>query len=197
MAREVEAASAPKTIVTRATELGMVRAHEPVYLEAAAPLRDVAVVPMNTSTAGVGSADMASTGIGDADTVMKVAAPVPVDEDGGATADDVTGTGGSSISGTIGIEAGVSGEVRLPQPATLALEAAPADAMATTAAKATTLAGAAGSASGEGATVGNSTSGSVEVSVTAGVGASSGGGRGGSATSIAGTRAVSGGTGGG
>ena len=41
IARAAEEASSPQAIVSRATELGMVRAHEPVYLAAAAPLRDV------------------------------------------------------------------------------------------------------------------------------------------------------------
>lgn len=41
VARAAEEASSPRAIVTRATELGMVRAHEPVYLAAAAPVRDI------------------------------------------------------------------------------------------------------------------------------------------------------------
>ena len=41
VARLTEEASSPQAIVARATELGMVRAHQPVYLAASAPLRDV------------------------------------------------------------------------------------------------------------------------------------------------------------
>ena len=175
MARAVEAASAPDVIVTRAVELGMVRANEPVYLEVAAPLRDVEVIPMNASTAGVGSSDA----------VSKVAAPVPVDEDGGAIVDDVTGTGGSSISAAIGIEAGVSIAGRLPEKADPPIDVA----AAVPSADVTTLAGAAGSVAGADASA--STGGSA----VAGAAGGSGDDQGGSATSIAGTRAVSGGTG--
>lgn len=45
LARAVEEASAPAQIVTRATELGMVRARQPVYLTAAAPVRAIEVSP--------------------------------------------------------------------------------------------------------------------------------------------------------
>jgi len=51
LARTVEAASAPDRVVTRATELGMVRARQPVYLTTAAPIRSIDVGPSLLSTA--------------------------------------------------------------------------------------------------------------------------------------------------
>lgn len=46
IARDVEIASSPVVIVGRAKELGMVRAYQPVYLEAVAPLRDIPNAPV-------------------------------------------------------------------------------------------------------------------------------------------------------
>lgn len=46
MTRDVEIASSPAVIVTRAKELGMVRAYQPVYIEAVAPVRDIPNAPV-------------------------------------------------------------------------------------------------------------------------------------------------------
>lgn len=46
IARDVEIASSPAIIVGRAKELGMVRAYQPVYLEAVAPIRDIPNAPV-------------------------------------------------------------------------------------------------------------------------------------------------------
>ncbi|MEM7322026.1 MAG: hypothetical protein AAF531_02975 [Actinomycetota bacterium] len=47
IARDVEIASSPAVIFDRATNnLGMVRAHQPVYLEAVAPVRDIPQAPV-------------------------------------------------------------------------------------------------------------------------------------------------------
>lgn len=43
VARLVEEASAPEVIVSKAEQLGMVRAHQPVYLQAVAPVRELPV----------------------------------------------------------------------------------------------------------------------------------------------------------
>jgi len=177
MARAVEEASAPHVIVTRATELGMVRANEPVYLVAAAPVRKVEVAPLLASTTDTVSPEP----------VSMVAAPVPVDEDGDGVADDVTGTEGSSIRATIGVRAGVSAEGRLAETPVLALEVpAPGPSRATSQTGTGGLAGASSAVAGSPLAGGSAPGATV-----------AGGRPGRSATSIAGTRAVSEGTGGG
>ncbi len=81
--RAVEERSSPKAVVSRAEELGMVRAYQPVYLAAAAPLRDVptAVSFRSSETlvaSGVASPDGQTTSIAvgiSAVATVKVAAP--------------------------------------------------------------------------------------------------------------------------
>lgn len=46
MARDIELASSPAAIVGRATEFGMVRAYQPVYLQAVAPIRELPNAPV-------------------------------------------------------------------------------------------------------------------------------------------------------
>ncbi len=58
--RAVEERSSPKAIVKRAQELGMVRAHQPVYLAATAPVRDVPAAVSFRSTEKVVADGVAS-----------------------------------------------------------------------------------------------------------------------------------------
>jgi hypothetical protein len=225
LARLVEEASAPDVIVGRATELGMVRAHQPVYLVASAPIRDVEVVPFDASITDPRSMVAAPVLAADDNPAgTEGSSPGPctngaclLDEAsaGGAEGQPWRGDGSQlpvgTFSATVGIMAGVSADGRLPQPPTLALDAPAGDAggsgvagsgvagaqlAGSPGAPSTTLAGAAGSASGargrtgvDAGSVGRSAAGLVVGVVTGSVD------QGGSVSGIAGTRAVSGGTG--
>lgn len=111
LARSVEEASAPAVIVTRATELGMVRANEPVYLTAAAPVRDIQVQPaLATLIASEGPES------GQAATI-EVAGPT------GDSAPGATPGADRALRGSLGMAGGISAAVRLPETPTLALGA--------------------------------------------------------------------------
>lgn len=100
LARAVEEASAPNEIVTRATALGMVPATEPVYLQAAAPLRSVEVAAPARSMAEVAAG-------ADADLVAAAGGSPPgLDEPG------VDSTPGP-VSGALGSAGGISAAVHL------------------------------------------------------------------------------------
>ncbi len=105
LARVVEEASAPGVIVTRATELGMVRAHRPVYLTATGPVPAIEAGPPLAAPTPTGTADDVDGGPVDA-----VAAPP-----GAAAAD------GGRLHGTLGQAGGISAAIRLPQTPALAV----------------------------------------------------------------------------
>lgn len=96
LARTVEAASAPDRVVTRATELGMVRARQPVYLATAAPIRSIEVGPSLLSPA----TPAASGSNLDGGSIDRVAAPG-------------TGTIGDGLRGTIGQPGGLTAGIQI------------------------------------------------------------------------------------
>jgi cell division protein FtsL len=115
LARAVEEASAPDVIVTRAHELGMVRANDPVYLTAAAPLLDVQVQPaLATRIASEGPVSEGVT------TVAAVAATSDQTDRGTSPGTD------RALRGSLGLAGGISAAVQVPDTVTLAIDA-PAD----------------------------------------------------------------------
>jgi cell division protein FtsL len=78
--RQVEESSAPSAIIQRASEIGMVRANEPIYLAAtsAAPL----ITPIST----IGSASAATEALGGAEVRVAAAVAGETDEVAGAEA---------------------------------------------------------------------------------------------------------------
>lgn len=104
LARTVEAASAPDRIVTRATELGMVRARQPVYLTAAAPVRSIEVGPSLLSSAN----PMAEGADVDGPSIAQVVSSDPGDP--------------GRLRGTIGQPGGISAAIQIQrQPGTPAV----------------------------------------------------------------------------
>ncbi len=93
LARSVEAASAPAEIVTRATELGMVRARQPLYLTTAAPIRSIEVGSPLLAPA----TPSATVSVGDGGSIDRVAAP-----------GTDTGAPGDGLRGTIGQPGGLT-----------------------------------------------------------------------------------------
>lgn len=120
LARAVEEASSPASIVERATnDLGMVEAPEPLYLVAAAPVRDIQVQPaLATLIASEGPES------GQAATV-EVAAPT------GASAQGTAPDADRALRGSLGMAGGISAAVRLPDTPTLALGATDGEQTAT------------------------------------------------------------------
>lgn len=117
LARTVEEASAPATIVTRATELGMVRARQPVYLAAAAPLRTIEAGPSLQSPVAT-EADVDGS-------IAQVAAGDPAANEL-APSDD-------RLRGSIGQAGGISAAVRLQNTPSVALGTDPSPAGASSA----------------------------------------------------------------
>lgn len=108
LARTVEEASAPATIVTRATELGMVRARQPVYLTAAAPLRTIEAGPSLQSPTATRS---------DVDgSIAQVAVGDPAVSGESTAADD-------RLRGSIGQAGGISAAIRIQNTPAVALGA--------------------------------------------------------------------------
>ncbi len=82
VARQVEEASSPQAIVGRAEELGMVRAHQPIYLDAVAPVRDVAAIVALTPASPTGGIDLvAAPGIATGVSSDAAVAPAPSEGD--------------------------------------------------------------------------------------------------------------------
>lgn len=108
LSRSVEEASAPSTIVERATALGMVRAQNPVYLTVAAPLRTIEVgVPITaTPDASV---------IGDQTTPAGEIDPAVAELVGPAGAAD------GALSGSLGQAGGISANTPVAVDATVAI----------------------------------------------------------------------------
>lgn len=119
LARAAEIASSPQAIVARATELGMVRAYEPVYLSAVAPIPDLpSIVPLPSAskrssfsdvTSGPNNGSSIAIGISASAAVVRtgavdrpaVAMPSPL---GGGGAGDL---GADSLSGSTVSAAGI------------------------------------------------------------------------------------------
>lgn len=112
LARAVEEASAPGVIVTRATELGMVRVRQPVYLTAAAPVHAIEVGPALVTPATTGGAI-------DGSSIVPVAAAA-------GTASAEAGDG-DRLEGTLGVAGGISVAVRLPAAASSVAMGDPAE----------------------------------------------------------------------
>lgn len=104
LSRAAEEASSPKAIVARAEQLGMVRAYQPVYLEASAPLRDMPAIVAPPSPVASSRVQLASSVPGvSAGISSEVAVVVPVADPRSVTvamAEGAAGTGTPVVATT-------------------------------------------------------------------------------------------------
>ncbi len=104
LSRAAEEASSPQAIVARAEQLGMVRAYQPVYLEASAPLRDMPTVVAPPSPVASSRVQLASAVPGvSAGISSEVAVVAPVADpqsDTVALAQGAAGTGTPVVATT-------------------------------------------------------------------------------------------------